>query len=173
MAEFPIPAKMAHMVLFSSDVEGVADWYRTVLGCETVYEWSEPRRAIFMSYDDEHHRLAVMEPEGGAAPPPPNAAGLAHVAYSYASFDDLLNTYERLEEAGILPKRCINHRMSTSFYYADPDGNGVELFTDNPGTPEELKAAFATPTVFFDAKDLIARWRAGATPEELATPPEA
>ena len=166
--EFPIPAKMAHMVLFSSNVEAMADWYRQVLGCKTVHEWTEPRRAIFMSYDEEHHRVAVMEPAGGVVPAPRNAAGLAHVAYSYAGFDNLLTTYERLIGLGIEPARCINHRLSTSFYYQDPDGNGVELFTDNPGTPEDLKAAFDLPTVVFDPADLLIRWRAGASAEEMA-----
>lgn len=168
MPDFPIPAKMAHMVLFSSNVEAMAAWYAKVLGCKTVYEWHEPRRAIFMTYDAEHHRIAIIEPEGGAPLPPKNAAGLAHVAYSHAGFDDLLTTYERLTALGIEPARSVNHRLSTSFYYQDPDGNGVELFTDNPGTEADLKAAFDLPTVSFDPAKLIARWKAGAPAEELA-----
>jgi catechol-2,3-dioxygenase len=155
MSKAPVPAKMAHIVLRTTDVPRLAEWYQTVLGCDLI--------------DEEHHRVAIVG-RASDAKPEPDAVGLVHFAYSYASIDDLLTTYVRLKDAKIEPIRCVNHRMSTSFYFVDPDGNGVELFTDNPGTEAELKAAFTLETFNFDVDDMLERWRAGATPEELATP---
>lgn len=169
MPDFPVPAAMAHMVLRTADVPRLVTWYRTVLGCEVIYERPPPRRMVFLTFDAEHHRIGIAEVAEGAAAPE-GSTGLAHVAYSYASFDDLLATYERLAAAGIEPDRCVNHRLSTSFYYADPDGNGVELFTDNPGTEAERKAAFALPTVSFDPARLLRRWHEGADARALAEP---
>ena len=169
MSKPPVPAKMAHIVLRTSDVPRLVAWYKTVLGCETIYEEPPPRGIVFLSYDEEHHRVAIIGHAKDAAPDP-ERPGMVHFAYSYASFDDLLTTYVRLAEAGIKPERCVNHRLSTSFYYSDPDGNGVELFTDNPGTETELKAAFNLQTVNFDVDEMLRRWRAGASPEELAEP---
>jgi catechol-2,3-dioxygenase len=36
-----------------------------------------------------------------------------------------------LKGAGITPFVSVNHGLTTSFYYRDPDGNGVELQIDN------------------------------------------
>ena len=40
--------------------------------------------------------------------------------------DDLLDTYVRLKADGIVPHACLDHGMTMSFYYVDPDGNSVE-----------------------------------------------
>ena len=47
--------------------------------------------------------------------------------------DELLDTYQRLKSDGIVPHGCLDHGMTTSFYYVDPDGNSVELQCDNFG----------------------------------------
>ncbi len=46
------------------------------------------------------------------------------------SLDDLVTTYERLRDLGIQPILPINHGMTLSLYYADPDGNQAELQID-------------------------------------------
>ena len=68
----------------------------------------------------------------------------------------------------------INHGPSTSFYYRDPDGHGVELFVDNFETERELKGwmeseAFAANPIgtSFDPKKLIERYEAGDPIEEI------
>jgi hypothetical protein len=40
---------------------------------------------------------------------------------------------DRAVEAGILPHVCLDHGLTMSFYYVDPDGNSVELQSDNFG----------------------------------------
>ncbi len=42
-------------------------------------------------------------------------------------------SYLRIKELGIEPDVCLNHGMTLSLYYADPDGNMVELQVDNYG----------------------------------------
>jgi catechol-2,3-dioxygenase len=54
-----------------------------------------------------------------------------HSAFEYSSFEDLNGSYLRLREAGISPALCLDHGMTLSYYYADPDGNHVELQIDN------------------------------------------
>ncbi len=56
-----------------------------------------------------------------------------HSAFEYESFADLNASYLRLHEAGIEPDICIDHGMTLSYYYKDPDGNRVELQVDNFG----------------------------------------
>ena len=53
-----------------------------------------------------------------------------HSAFEYDGFEDLNASYLRLRDAGIEPDICIDHGMTLSYCYNDPDGNHVELQID-------------------------------------------
>ena len=57
--------------------------------------------------------------------------GVDHVAYTYASLNDLLENYAQLKEKGIRPYWCVHHGITVSMYYADPDGNQMEFQVDS------------------------------------------
>ena len=40
--------------------------------------------------------------------------------------------YARARAAGIQDIRQVSHGNALSFYMTDPDGNGIEIFTDTP-----------------------------------------
>src|SRR5258708_15191552 len=122
------PRKLAHVVLRTrSNLDAMVQWYCVVLGAQIVFNAG---RLIFLSYDDEQHRIAIAGSED-LAEPPRRAAGLDHIAFTYADIDALLTTYARLKQAGILPFCCVNHGPTTSLYYHDPDRNRIELQVDN------------------------------------------
>ena len=90
------------------------------------------------------------------------------MAFTYASLGDLVATYERLDKAGIRPVTCMNHGPTTSMYYADPDGNQVELQVDNYDTVEEAGKFFFSPAfarnpigVDFEPSALAQRFHSG------------
>ena len=150
--------------------EEMLAWYRQVFFAKTSY--ANPMIA-FLTYDDEHHRIALLHVPG-APDRSPDAAGVEHVAYTYASLADLVATYERLKNAGITPYWTINHGPTTSMYYRDPDGNQVELQVDNYPTVAELDAWFRSGAfaknpigVEFDADELVRKVRAGVPHAEL------
>jgi catechol-2,3-dioxygenase len=160
----PVPAKLAHVVFRTTRYAEMCAWYRTVLNARAVFE--NPF-LTFLTYDDEHHRIAIAAMPG-AETPPPMAAGVDHVAFTYAALGDLLATYVRLRDAGIRPVWCVNHGPTTSLYYADPDGNRIELQIDNFPDEETLMGWFRTGAfeanpigVNFDPERLLARFRAG------------
>lgn len=62
-----------------------------------------------------------------------------HVAFSFASLSDLVRAYRQRKAFGVLPMRCVNHGMTTSMYYVDPDGNQIETQVDNFESPEEAR----------------------------------
>lgn len=132
-----VPTKFAHFVLRCKNFEAMKKWYMTML--EARIQFANDFLA-FLTYDEEHHRIALISmphlPEAG------KTAGLDHVAYTYASIDDLVFTYKRLKAAGILPVWCVNHGPTISMYYRDPDGNRVELQIDNFPDVETLNAWF-------------------------------
>src|SRR3984893_2522133 len=122
------PRKLAHVVLRTrSNFDVMVKWYCVVLGAKIVFNAG---RLIFLSYDDEHHRIAIAASEE-LAERPPRAAGLDHIAFTYEDIDALLATYARLKGEGIIPLVGVNHGPTTSLYYHDPDQNRIELQVDN------------------------------------------
>jgi len=52
-----VPQKLAHVVIRTSRFAEMLDWYRTVFHAKTSFE--NPVIA-FLTYDDEHHRIALL-----------------------------------------------------------------------------------------------------------------
>ena len=164
------PAKLAHIVLKTGQLTRLVDWYCEVLEANVKYAND---LLAFITYDDEHHRIAFVAVAGAVAPTSGHS-GLHHVAFTYGSLGDLLDTYERLGVAGNEPFWCVNHGPTLSMYFEDPDGNHVELQIDNFDTEEELEEYFASGAfdanpigVSFDPEDLLERFRNGETKDEL------
>ena len=87
-----------------------------------------------MSNDAANHRIALtVFPNVTEDPDKDNHDGLHHTAFEYDTFDQLNSSYLRLKAAGIEPAGCLDHGMTLSYYYRDPDGNHVELQVDNFG----------------------------------------
>jgi catechol 2,3-dioxygenase-like lactoylglutathione lyase family enzyme len=164
-----VPAKFVHVVYRTRRFEEMIRWYLTVFGARVQHR--SPALA-FLTYDDEHHRfafanLSVLAP-GGAETDRAGAIGVDHVAYTYATVEQLLGNYERLRAQGIEPYWCVHHGITVSMYYADPDGNQMELQVDSYASAAEASAFMEGPAfrdnpigVEFDPEDWIARIRAG------------
>ncbi|MGD9661571.1 MAG: VOC family protein [Porticoccaceae bacterium] len=168
------PVKLAHFVVRTSNFKEIVDWYLKVLGAEISYANDQ---LAFMTYDDEHHRVAVLNIPG-LAKQPDGIVGIHHVAFTYATLNDLMSTYERLKKMDIKPVYVINHGPTTSLYYADPDGNQLEFQIDNYDTVEEAGKFFFSKEfaenpigVEFDPDELLARLRAGEPESELKKRP--
>ena len=166
------PARLAHFVLRTGNFDAMRTWYQTVLGAHAVFE---NEHLSFMTYDDEHHRVALINAPGSPGRDPA-AAGVDHIAFTFADMGALLGTFARLKDQGIEPYWCINHGPTTSLYYRDPDGNQIELQIDNFSTDAELDAFFASGAfaanpigVEFDPERLLERYERGDPLEALIT----
>jgi len=164
------PRKLAHIVLRVRRYEECISWYGVVLGAVAVHS---DKLLTFMTYDDEHHRVALVNWPGGSDRPV-DAPGLEHVAFTYGSLGDLLNNYVRLKDEGIEPYWTINHGPTISFYYRDPDSNQIELQIDNYPNPDDLLHWFRNSNfrenpigVNFDPETLVQRYAAGDPLHEL------
>lgn len=173
------PAKFAHVVYMTRRFDEMIAWYRDVFEAEVVHQ--DPALA-FLTYDDEHHRFAfanldVLKP-GVSSTDDRGEIGVNHVAYTYGSIGDLLDTYRRLKRAAIHPYWPVHHGTTLSLYYTDPDGNRMEFQVDC-GTVEETKALMATPAyaanpvgVMFDPDALLARFDRGEEDWALLAQPQ-
>lgn len=168
------PERLAHIVFKTRDKARMLSWYREILNARIVFDSDF---IGFLTYDDEHHRVAVIEMPG-LQPAPATVSGLHHTAFTYGSFGQLLGTYVRLRDRGIRPSHSINHGPTTSIYYLDPDGNRVELQVDNFDTVEEGAAWFESADfkenpigVDFDPEVLLERYASGEPRASLAARP--
>jgi catechol-2,3-dioxygenase len=128
------PNKLAHVVFKTPRINEMADWYTLVLDGMVVFS---DKRVCFITYDGEHHRVALIKVPRPLRIPGTvwklhrKVWGFDHVAFTYHRLETLIATYRRLADVGIEPVWCINHGPTTSLYYEDPDGNRVELQFDN------------------------------------------
>jgi catechol-2,3-dioxygenase len=172
------PVKFAHVVYMTRRFDEMIAWYCNVFEADVVYE--NPALA-FLTYDDEHHRFAfanldILKP-GEASRDGRGEIGVNHVAYTYRSVADLLDTYARLKREGIQPYWPVHHGTTLSLYYADPDGNRMEFQVDC-GTVEEATALMRTPAfaanpvgVLYDPDALLNRFEAGEPEDKLLAMP--
>ena len=169
------PKKFVHVVYRTRRFGEMVRWYETVFDAKVQYQ--NPALA-FLTYDDEHHRFAfanldVLKPEGSEKEGR-GLIGVDHVAYTYASLEDLLENYAQLKAQGIKPYWCIHHGITVSMYYADPDGNQMEFQVDCFRSNEEANRYMqgrrfaANPIVVeYDPDEWLRRLRSGTAPSEF------
>lgn len=158
------PSSLAHVVFRTKDLSRMLNFWTSFLGAERVFENDF---IAFLRYDEEHHRIAIIQ-EPDTVPRVPTAAGLHHLAFSYTSLRALLRAHGEREKIGIKPTWCVNHGPTTSIYYKDPDGNAIETQVDNFETVEKANV-FMTSDEFrdnpigtdFDPRDLLRQLNAG------------
>ena len=126
-----IHPKFHHFNLKTTRLQEMIDWYCTLVGAQVLFQDAV---GAWLSNDEANHRIALLAFPGFVDDPEKDTrTGLHHSAFEYASFDELNASYLRLREAGIEPDLCLDHGMTFSYYYKDPDGNHVELQVDNFG----------------------------------------
>lgn len=162
-----------HVNLKTTRLAEMIDWYGQVAGL-----WANFRSPAFafLTNDGANHRLALIG-AGGLSDDPDKVkhAGLHHTAFEFSTLPDLLRRYETLKSADIRPHFCVDHGLTMSFYYMDPDGNSVELQADNFGdwelstewirTAPEFAADPIGPSVDPDA--LVRALADGVEPAEI------
>ena len=73
------PRKLAHVVLRTkSNFDAMVKWYCFILGAKIVFNAGH---LIFLSYDNEHHRIAIAA-GGDLSERPRRAVGLDHIAFT-------------------------------------------------------------------------------------------
>jgi catechol 2,3-dioxygenase len=168
-----ITPTLHHVNLKTNRLDEMIDWYGLVVGSKVTFKFDG---GAWLSNDAANHRIALLaDAEWDDDPYKIQHTGLHHTAYEYESMNDLLDTYVRLKDEGLLPHACLDHGMTMSFYYVDPDGNSVELQCDEFGDWASSKKFMNTSPQFAENPigtnidpDLVTQARdQGATPAEL------
>jgi catechol 2,3-dioxygenase len=122
--------RFGHIVLAARDMKASAEFYEKTVGL-TIASYNEERGQCFMSFGDDHHTLAVFQraaPDG--APPGPEQPGIIHIAFEMEDFSALQSAYAELKAMGVPVERTMEHNVTKSVYFRDPDNNCIELFSN-------------------------------------------
>lgn len=164
------PSKLAHVVLRTNNFEKMVHYYKTFLGAEVIYENAF---LAFLTYDEEHHRIAIAAVPGTKAKDT-SSCGLEHIAFTFDTLSDLLVAYRQRKQKSIEPLWPVNHGPTTSIYYRDPDGNMIETQVDNFQSPDDatdfMKSKFFAENPIgtdFDPEGFIERLKQGENEKDL------
>jgi catechol-2,3-dioxygenase len=152
--------RLNHAVLYVSDAQRSAAFYRAALGMEVVDDLG---RAVFMHLpaSGNHHDLGLFGVGAGRGPaggrPGP---GLYHLAWEVDSFAALEQRRAALVELGALVGES-DHGVSLSLYAQDPDGIEFEVMWALP-VEDWGDAADSAVTRRLDWVEARNRWSAGA-----------
>ncbi len=117
---------IGHVHLKVSNLDRSEEFYRDTLGLEVTERVGGS--FVFMSFGSLHHHLA-LQGHPDAPPADPEALGLYHFAVEVDDEEELGSAVDRLRAAEI-EFAAVDHGISKSVYFSDPDGNGVEVYCD-------------------------------------------
>ena len=121
---------LGHVVLRVTDRERAERFYNGVLGLPVCARLDEGGYKMAFFTLGNHHDFAVMEVTGEGSSRSETAVGLHHVAFNIGTtLDELREAKAKLDAAGIATNP-IDHEVTKSLYFADPDGNGIEVYVD-------------------------------------------
>ena len=122
--------RLQHAVFNCRDVEASVKFYTEALGMEVV-SYDRERKMAFLSFDAEHHNIALFQFPTEAPRLEPNRVGLNHLALEVEGGEaELRALHARLQALGVPIDRLTDHVMTRSVYFFDPDGNRLEIFAD-------------------------------------------
>jgi catechol 2,3-dioxygenase-like lactoylglutathione lyase family enzyme len=142
--------RIGHIGILVSDFERSFRFYTEVLGCRVTNrrKRADGSETAFLRFDDMHHDFVIA-----TAPPGVDveAAGqsqrlIQQIAFEVEDRDEFLKSLAHLHAHGVkLVNGPLIHGLesgdnlggsgSRSFYFQDPDGNRLEIYTDMMRVP--------------------------------------
>jgi catechol-2,3-dioxygenase len=126
--------RIGHVALRVSDEDRSRAFYRDILGFD-VSEQDPEHGGTFMTLGENFHTIDVFPtPDAeNAQKPKMGQVGLFHIAFEVAEYCDLKGAYKSLLEHNVEISHCTDHVSQRSIYFADPDGNRLEIYYEVPG----------------------------------------
>ena len=155
------------------------DWYRETIGLTVNKRVAVPpgrapfTTVAFASNDEINHRMSFFEmPDASIDGDRSRHARVQHIAFAYENLDDLLGTYVRLKNLGMMPMwaadQSFQRRFTTKIRTRTFSSSNCDNLTNVWAVTEQLKfAAFPAARVYRSRKAGLLARRAGASPWEI------
>jgi catechol 2,3-dioxygenase len=136
------PERIGHVVIKVRNLERSRRFYTEVLGMDVMMDLPEIPGTFLANGRRDHHEIALFEIGPDAEAPRAKQIGLSHIAFRLRNEDDLRAAYREFKERGVPISFTVDHGVTKSIYFSDPDGHELEVYCDN--SPEEI-AKFRNP----------------------------
>ena len=157
-------SRIGHAAVRVRDMERAKKFYTEVLGF--VIEEEDPEHGgVFMSLgrDDtnEGHVFdlsPVENPETATEAPERNQIGVAHIAIKVDTHEDMKDAYDHLLDNGVTVDRLVEHANQRSMYFADSEGNRLEIYFEFATSKELFKRGRGDRDFVFTFEDPVPPW---------------
>ena len=142
--------RIGHVGFLVSDFERSYKFYTDVLGCTLTHRTKRDNgsETAFLRFDEDHHNIVI-----GTAPPGTDVSIdgqpvrlIQQIAFEVENRDEFFRALAHLHARGVEPVSGplvhgiegggnVGGSGSRSFYFLDPDGNRLEIFTDGMKVP--------------------------------------
>jgi catechol 2,3-dioxygenase len=131
MTQFRLPDEthVAHVHLRVRELGPCIDFYTGIVGLKVA---SQSGPTAHFTAQGLSAPLLTLTEDRTAKPRDDRKAGLFHTAFLFPSRRDLAQALRRVASRRYGIDGASDHRVSQAIYLPDPEGNGVELYTDRP-----------------------------------------
>jgi len=135
-----------------SDLERSLSYYQEIIGFKVL---EKKDNKVFLTADGKTALLSLEQPANGKTKPQ-NTTGLYHFALLLPSRADLGAVLKHFIEINARVGAG-DHLVSEALYLNDPDGNGIEIYSDRPDSEWTWNGEFvAMDTLQIDAQSILA-----------------
>ena len=121
---------VSHVHLKVADLKRSINFYQQIIGFQVI---EQTEKQASLSTDGKTPLVTIEQPEN-IRPKQPRTTGLYHFALLLPSRSDLAKVIEHFIKIGYPLQGASDHLVSEALYLADPDGNGIEIYTDRPAS---------------------------------------
>ena len=142
--------RLAHVAMPSKDPRMLAGYYSGLLGMKASMEGSNPALGDFVfvsNRPDEELQVLALHTNAEAR----------HVAFGVDTLTALKHFYAKAKKGGFKAAFALNHWVSLSLYFFDPEGNCIEVFWatgQDLNRGSEGEPFWNQPPAPFDPEDL-------------------
>jgi catechol 2,3-dioxygenase len=127
-----LPDRIGHVVIKVRNLERSKQFFGDVLGLKLMMELPKLKIAFFASNGRDHHEIACAEVGADADRQHSHQVGLQHIAFRLRDEEHLRAAYRELKEKQVPIAFTVDHGITKSIYFTDPDGMMFEVYCDNP-----------------------------------------
>ncbi|MCH8744090.1 MAG: VOC family protein [Chloroflexi bacterium] len=143
--------RIGHIGILVSDFERSFKFYTEIMGCKVTNRRRRPdgSESAFLRFDDTHHDFVIATAPAGvdvSEATPHRERLIQQIAFQVENRDEFMRALAHLHTNGVeIINGPTTHGIesggniegsgSRSFYFCDPDGNRLEIFTDGMKVP--------------------------------------
>jgi catechol 2,3-dioxygenase-like lactoylglutathione lyase family enzyme len=143
--------RIGHVGILVSDFEKSFKFYTEALGCKVTNRRKRPdgSESAFLRFDETHHDFVIASAPKGvdvSSSVPSGERLIQQIAFEVENRDEFMRALAHLHTNGVkIINGPLTHGIesgdnifgsgSRSFYFNDPDGNRLEIFTDGMKVP--------------------------------------